>query len=373
LIVIAEDHGRCVLFTLDLAVSRVAGRGHLPREICRGGWFGSPEPAGGRIFLNASSLRLPPEVFVCDAGGKGLRRSTGFTKPGLSGIEMSAIEEEVIPGADGNPVQMFLLLPPGVGGSDKTPKRPWPLVHMIHGGPHGAFGDQWHWRWNAQAFAAPGYLVALVNFHGSTGFGADFTASILGRWGDQPFHDIMAATDHLIGRGLADPARMAATGGSYGGYLVSWIASQTDRFAALINHAGVSDFQPQYASDITQGRARSMGGEPWDNVQGMDRYNPLRHAAGFRSPMLVIHGEKDYRVPHCQGIEIYNVYKAMKLPARLVIFPDENHWVLKPRNSIKWYEEVLGWLDRHLGAKAKSGRATPGSRPSGTGKGRRAR
>jgi dipeptidyl aminopeptidase/acylaminoacyl peptidase len=219
---------------------------------------------------------------------------------------------------------------------------------MIHGGPHGVFGDAWHWRWCALAFAARGYLCALVNFHGSTSWGQDFAASILGRWGDQPYTDIIAATDLLIDRGVVDPKRMAISGGSYGGYLVSWICSQTDRFTCAVNHAGVCDFQTQYASDFTQGRARAMGGEPWDNIEGMDRYNPMRHARGFKTPMLVVHGELDYRVPYVQGIEIYNVYKAMGLPARLVIYPDENHWVLKPRNSVHWYGEVLGWFDRWL-------------------------
>jgi dipeptidyl aminopeptidase/acylaminoacyl peptidase len=152
----------------------------------------------------------------------------------------------------------------------------------------------------------------------------------------------------LIARGLVDPKRMAATGGSYGGYMAAWIASQTDRFSCIVNHAGVSDLQTQYGSDVTQGRQRSMGGEPWDRVEGMDRWNPMRHARGFKSPMLIVHGEKDYRVPYGQGLEIYNVYKAMKLPARLVVYPEENHWILKPRTSRHWYGEVLGWLKRWL-------------------------
>jgi dipeptidyl aminopeptidase/acylaminoacyl peptidase len=143
-----------------------------------------------------------------------------------------------------------------------------------------------------------------------------------------------------------DERRLAVTGGSYGGYLVSWIASQTDRFRSIVNHAGVCDFQTQFASDMTYGRARSMGGEPYENIEGMDRYNPMRHAAGFKTPMLVIHGQKDYRVPYNQGLEIYGVYKAMKLPARLVVYPDENHWILKPANSLHWYGEVLAWLKR---------------------------
>jgi dipeptidyl aminopeptidase/acylaminoacyl peptidase len=361
LVISAGTAGRSAIYTLDLGVALAQKGKAKPREFLRGGSFTAPRIAGGRLFMSRSSLREPPEAVVCAIGSKKVKRLTGFTDPVMRTIQVPSVEEVIFTGADGDPVQMYLLYPPGVRPTPegRRPAKRLPLVQMIHGGPHAAFGDEWHWRWNAQAFAAPGYVVALVNFHGSTGWGQKFAASILGSWGDQPYRDVMAATDYLIERGIADPKRMAATGGSYGGYLVAWIASQTDRFAAIVNHAGVCDFQTQYASDVTQGRARSMGGEPWDNIEGMDRYNPMRFAAGFRSPMLVIHGERDYRVPHAQGIEIYNVYKAMKLPARLVCYPDENHWILKPRNSRHWYGEFLGWLDRWIGAGSKKrGRRT---------------
>jgi dipeptidyl aminopeptidase/acylaminoacyl peptidase len=355
LIISAATAGRTAIYRLDLGEALAQKGKAKPREILRGGSFSAPRIAEGQLFMSRSSLREPPEAFVCSIGSKKLRKLTGFTDPTMRTLQSSAVEEVIFAGADGDPVQMYLVYPPGVRPTPegRRPPKRLPLVQLIHGGPHAAFGDEWHWRWNAQAFAAPGYVVALVNFHGSMGWGQDFAASILGRWGDQPYSDVMAATDYLIDRGIADPKRMAATGGSYGGYMAAWIASQTDRFAAIINHAGVCDFQTQYASDVTQGRARSMGGEPWDNVEGMDRYNPMRHAAGFRSPMLVIHGEKDYRVPHAQGIEIYNVYKAMRLPARLLCYPDENHWILKPRNSRHWYGEFLGWLDRWIGAGSR--------------------
>jgi dipeptidyl aminopeptidase/acylaminoacyl peptidase len=341
-------------------------------EVARGGTFGSPQPAGARIFLTLDSLTRPPEVvsIVVDATARPpapegvdpaavVHTVTRFTEPSLQGVAFGATQELVVPGHDGRPVQMFVVSPPAgakvhdgrgaVEPSVESADRPLALVHMIHGGPHGAFGDGWHWRWNSQVVAAQGYLTVMVNFHGSTGWGQAFTASILGRWGDQPLHDIMAVTDHLIASGRVDPGRMAITGGSYGGYLVAWLCTQTDRFACAINHAGVIDFQTQYATDVTQGRRRSMGGEPWDDLEGMDRYNPLRHARGFRTPMLVMHGERDYRVPSDQALEIYNVYKAMGLPARLVMFPDENHWILKPAASRVWYTEFVGWLKRWLG------------------------
>lgn len=347
----AEVQARTALYALDLTLALADPDGVLPRELVRGGWLGDPEVAGTRIVTTYQSITRPPEVWTCALDGSGAYLVTDFCGPLLTDIELCTVEEETFAGADGDPVQMFLLYPPGVTPppSGERPERPLPLVHLIHGGPHGVFGDQWHWRWCGHVVAAPGYLVCLVNFHGSTGSGDAFTRSILGQWGDRPYADIMAATDLLLARGLVDPARMAATGGSYGGYMVSWIAGHTDRFACLINHAGVSDFQAQHATDITQGRHRSFGGDLIQNQAGMDYNNPLRYAANFKSPMLVIHGQKDYRVPYVQGLQTYNVYQAKGLPSRLVIYPDENHWILKPKNSQHWYGEFLGWLKRWIG------------------------
>jgi dipeptidyl aminopeptidase/acylaminoacyl peptidase len=226
---------------------------------------------------------------------------------------------------------------------------------VLHGGPHGIIGDQFHYRWNLQLLAAPGYVVLAPNFHGSTSWGQDFAASIHGGWGDRPLTDAMAAVDALLERGYVDPDRMAAVGASYGGYLVSWVAGHTDRFACIVNHAGVSDTLAQFGSDVTFGRERAMGGSPWDGLDAIDRMNPLRFAEGFTTPMFISHGEQDYRVPVNQGVALYNVLKAKGVPARLVYFPDENHWVLKPQNSRLWYQEVQAWLARWFeeGAPAK--------------------
>jgi dipeptidyl aminopeptidase/acylaminoacyl peptidase len=347
--ILAEDRGRVAICRLDVVAASRAPKKNPPEVVVRNGTLSGMTPAGGRIFVHRSTLREAPEAYVLDEGEKKLRRLTRFTAEAMKSVALSPAKEMWFEGAEGNRVQMFVLLPPGAKWPKKGERfRRRPLVHMIHGGPHGVFGDQWHWRWNAQAFAAPGYVVALVNFHGSSSYGQEFTKSILGRGGDQPYDDIMRATDELVAMRLVDEKKMAITGGSYGGYLVSWIASQTDRFACIVNHAGVCDFQSQFASDVTYGRARSMGGQPWENIEGMDRYNPMRHANGFATPMLVVHGQKDYRVPYNQGLEIYNVLKAMGVPARLVVYPDENHWILKPANSLQWYDEVLTWLRSYL-------------------------
>ncbi|MEO8084019.1 MAG: prolyl oligopeptidase family serine peptidase [Ardenticatenales bacterium] len=372
----AEIGPRNAVWTLDIPAAVAAAAadpsGATPTLRACDGTLSSPKPAGGRVFCAHASLTEPPSAAwfaggavslasrYGDAGGdtvgdaSTVHRIGRFTDAAMADLALGPVEDVTFAGADGDAVQMFVVYPPGatIPAAGERPAQPWPLVHMIHGGPHGTLGDGWQWRWCAHAFAAPGYVVALVNFHGSTGFGEAFTKSILGRWGDQPSRDVEAATDVLIERGIADPARMAITGGSYGGYLVSWLCGTTDRYTCAVNHAGVSDFQTQFASDVTQGRARSMGGELWENVAGLDRWNPLRQAAGFKTPMLVVHGQRDYRVPYNQGLEIYNVYRARGLPSRLVVYPDENHWVLKPQNSVHWYGEVLGWLGRWLGPAA---------------------
>jgi dipeptidyl aminopeptidase/acylaminoacyl peptidase len=335
---LAEDRGRTRLFRSDI-------EGSKPQEIFgSGGTMGLRVSREGRLFFLNDSLCAPPELASCDAEGKNVRRHTHFNDERLASIDLGEVEERTIRGAEGREIQMFVVKPPGF-----DPSRRWPLVHLIHGGPHGISADQFHFRWNQQLFAAPGYVVAAVNFHGSTSWGQAFAQSIEGNHGDKPFADIMAATDAMLATGYIDEKRMAATGGSYGGYLVSWIAGHTDRFACLVNHAGVSDTMAQYASDVTQGRGRAYGGEPWRGLEGVDYCNPSRYAGAFSSPMLVIHGENDYRVPNNQGLEIYNIYKGKGLAARLLHFPDENHWILKPQNSRIWYRELHSWLARFLG------------------------
>jgi dipeptidyl aminopeptidase/acylaminoacyl peptidase len=339
LLIEAEENGRVSAFAL--------GKGDtVPRRLVEGGSIAGLAPAAGnRVHFTLQNLSLPPEVHVAPVTGGTPERLTRFTDTALAKVSLGEVREMQFEGAYGETVQMFVVLPPGY-----QPGRKYPLVQVVHGGPHGISADAFHFRWNGQAFAAPGYVAALVNFQGSTSWGQNFAQRIQGAWGDRPFDDVMKATDALIASGLVDEARMAAAGGSYGGYMASWIEGHTDRFKCIVNHAGVYDLLSQYASDVTQGRAQSMGGEPWEGIEVIDRWNPARFASGFTTPMLVLHGEKDYRVPVTQGLECYGVLKAKGVPARLVYFPDENHWVLKPANSMLWYREVLGWIDRWLRA-----------------------
>lgn len=342
LALITEDKGANAIYTLDF-LRAINSPGEVqPEQVARGGWFSGLQVRGETLFTTLQHHRSPPEVFTLMLDGTDQQQVSEFAKPLLEGVQQAEPEEHYFDGAEGHRVQMWLLYPPGLD------RKNLPLVHLIHGGPHGAFGDQWHWRWSAQCFAAQGYLVAMVNFHGSTGWGNEFARCIMSEWGKKPYEDISAATDYLIEKGLADPGRMACAGGSYGGYMTAWIATQTERFKCLVNHAGVSDLQAQYARDVTPGREKALGGEPWGDLEGLDRYNPIRHSKNFKTPMLVIHGEQDYRVPYTQALETYNAYHAQKLEARLVVYPDENHWVLKPQNSLHWYGEVFSWLGRWL-------------------------
>jgi len=332
----AEQHARLKLFSYS-------GTGE-PKALTGDGSASSPAVlAGGRIAFLHQALVAPAEVRVMAQTGGTASRVTQFTDDGAAKYHTGEVREITFEGSRGENVQMFVVLPPGFEASKK-----YPLVHMIHGGPHGTFGDVWHARWNAQAFAAPGYIVALVNFQGSTSWGQDFAQRIQGEWAARPFEDVMKATDLLVASGLVDETRMSVTGGSYGGYMVSWIAGHTDRFKCIVNHAGVADLTAQYASDVTQGRGRAAGGEAWNGLEKQDMWSPIRFAKGMNTPMLVIHGERDYRVPVGQGLLIYGMLKAKGVPARLVYFPDENHWVLKARNSLFWYREVHEWLARWL-------------------------
>jgi dipeptidyl aminopeptidase/acylaminoacyl peptidase len=334
----AEVRARTHLYRLSLA-------GGAPRPLVRGGTTtGALAARGGAIVFGLHSLTRPPELMVLGPRGD-VSTLTSVNDDLVKQWDLGEVRERTFSGAGDAEVQMYLVLPPGY-----EPGKKYPLVHLVHGGPVGTFGDGFNFRWNAQAFAAPGYVVAMVNFHGSSSFGQPFVESILGAHSDKPFTDVMRATDLLVAEGAVDPSRMAAAGGSYGGFLVNWIAGHTDRFRALVSHAGVYSLLGQFASDSTHGRHHSYGGYPYTNRDGIEKWSPNRYASTFVTPMLILHGERDFRVPATQGLELYGTLTAKGVPARLVYYPDENHWILKGANSKHWYGEVLGWLARWLEA-----------------------
>lgn len=334
---LAEEGGRRHAWALPMA-------GGAPRKLAEGGSLGNLVEAAGEVVYLDQGFHRPAELMAVPLAGGSPRRLTDFNGERLAAIDFGSVDDVTFEGAGGDPVQMFVLYPPGF---DRTKK--WPLLMLVHGGPHGAWNESFHYRWNAALFGAPGYVVAALNFHGSTGFGQAFAESILGNHADKPFEDVMKATDHLLAQGFVDEQRMAAAGGSYGGYLVSWILGHTDRFAALVNHAGVYDLMGQFASDYTWSRANNYGAAPWEDPQRVELYSPSRFAEHFATPTLILHGEKDYRVPYTQGVNLHGVLTAKGVPSRVVIFPDENHWILKPQSAQLWWSEVHGWLDRYIG------------------------
>jgi dipeptidyl aminopeptidase/acylaminoacyl peptidase len=339
----AQDHGRRHLYSIPVD-------GTLPRLVVRGGTArGAAVGPGGVVVLSLESATQPAELIAVKADGSKRRPLTAYNVERLAELDLGTVQDVTFEGADGDPVQMWVVLPPGFDA-----ERKWPLLQLVHGGPHGAWLDAFHYRWNMALFASKGRVVAAVNFHGSTGAGQAFAESILGAHAGRPFTDIMAATDNLIAREYVDESRMAAAGGSYGGYMASWILGHTDRFAAIINHAGVYDLMGQFASDYTWGRANNYGATPWDDPDRIDLWSPSRYAAGFETPTLILHGEQDYRVPYTQGLNLYGVLTAKGVPARLVIFPGENHWIMKPQGAAVWWDEVFDWLERWAPAGASN-------------------
>ncbi len=330
----AEDQGHVRIFTIELD-------GGTPMPQTSTGSNHGPRVGVDCYWHRHESMAAPPEVaFTC---GGHTTVISGFNAKLLDELELRPAEEVRFTGAEGVQIQAFVVEPPRF---DET--KTWPLLHNVHGGPHNGVMDNWHWRWNPQVMAAAGYVVMSVNFHGSSSFGDAFTRSIRGRWGDQPAIDIEAATDHMLSLGYIDGDRMAIAGGSYGGYLVSWLTTLTDRYAASICHAGVTDLLGQYASDHTAGRDKAMGGLPWEDMDAVLRWSPMAHTHDIVTPTLVIHGELDYRVVITQGLSLYGLLKAKGVPARLVYYGNEGHWIEDRDNALHWWGEFLGWLERWL-------------------------
>ncbi len=339
-----QEKGRVHIYSLPITSD---GGDGTPKLLARGGTIGGMSAGGSRVAFLRQSLLEPADLYAITLGAEGSvpepKKLTSINAAKLAGIDLGTIGEATIEGAGGDPVHVLLVYPPGF-----DPKKKWPLVQVIHGGPYGASQDDFHYRWNAVLFASRGAVVSMVNFHGSTGYGQAFAESILGDHGGKPFDDVMKATDWLVAQGYIDETKMMAAGGSYGGYLVNWILGHTDRFAALISHAGVYDLMGQFASDETYGRPANYGGAPWTDPAKLTAQSPSHSAKNFVTPTLILHGEKDFRVPVTQGINLYGVLQGKGVPARIVIFPEENHWVLKPQAALLWWKEVFGWMDRYL-------------------------
>ena len=344
----AEQQGRTHLWRFDVPDRRA-------EVVVRGGWVSGFDKAAGTL-VTVSDTALNPSRMHAHLPGEAPRRIETFNDTLMGGLASGQVEEVWVKGALGDPVQMWLIYPPGF-----DPKKKYPVLHSIHGGPHTGPGDNWHYRWNTQVFAAQGYIVACVNYHGSSGFGYAFLDSITHRWGELELQDIEAGTDWLLKKPFVDRKRVFATGGSYGGYMVAWMNGHVKpgRYAAYVCHAGCFDWVSMFADDAWSWHAKELGAWYWDDMARVHSQSPHAFAKNFRTPTLVIHGALDYRVPDAQGLAYYNTLKALNVDARLLWFPDENHWILKPRNSKLWYDEYFGWLAAHDPGRAPARKTRP--------------
>jgi len=345
LVVGAEEMGRDRIFRID-ATGGAGGQGDgrvttVPTE---GSNTAMAVARGDRLVYLRQSMTSPAEVYTSRLDGRETRALTAVNADRLAAVTMSAPEEFWFGGAGGDRVHGWLLRPVGF----ETGRR-YPIAFLVHGGPQGAWLDQFHYRWNPQIYAAAGYVTVAINFHGSTGYGQDFTDAIRMDWGGKPFEDLMKGLDYVVANfPFADGGRACALGASYGGWMMNWMEGHTDRFRCLVSHDGEMDITSSYYSTEELWFPEwELGGPPWERRDMYEKFSPERSVDKWKTPMLVIHGGRDYRLVETEGMSVFTALQRKGVPSKFVHFPDENHWVLKARNSVFWHETVLDWIGRY--------------------------
>jgi len=342
----ADEQGYLLLYRVEArkgAVPVRVGPRAVSRHLAR---------AGSTLFLTREAMTAPPDVFALEFDKKGRVTETRFTNlnaEALKDLALPRVEEVWYDGAEVSPgkrqrVHAFLVLPVDAG-----PERRYPLVVMIHGGPQGAWHSMIHPRWTPLGLVGHGFAVAMPNITGSTGYGQAFVNAVSRDWGGKAYEDVIAFLDFAASLPGVDASHSCAIGGSYGGYLVNYIAGRTDRFACLVSHAGPFNLESKYGStDELWFPEWDIGGTPWDNPDGYARWSPHRFARQFKTPILVIHGQNDFRVPLEQALQNFTWHRRLGVEAKLLVFPDEDHFVSRPLNRKQWYDTVVQWLQAHL-------------------------
>jgi len=345
----ADNLGQHSLFSIDVESEEV-------RTLVRSGTVHAFDVADGRIVYGLSDLVSPAELYVMYVTGR--RRPARFADSGqakqltelnaarIAAARMGEYEQFTFAGWNNETVHGYIVKP-----ADFDPAETYPVAFLIHGGPQGSFGNVFHYRWNPQAYAGAGYAAVMVDFHGSTGYGQAFTDSIRGDWGGKPLVDLQKGLAVALERApWMDADRVGALGASFGGYMINWIAGRwPNRFRCLVNHDGnLGERFAYFDTEELWFPEWDHQGTPWENPAGYREQNPLRFVEKWETPMLVIHGQLDFRVPVTQGLATFNTLQRRGIPSKLLYFPDENHGALKPHNSILWHETVIGWLDRWL-------------------------
>lgn len=337
LYVTAQDVQEEPLFAVDAATGKVS-------RLTDKGSVSAVAVSKGGIVYAMNSLTAPDDFYLLK--GKATSRLTAVNAEKLAGIAMPEITRYSFTGANNDTVWGYVARPAGLAAGAKAP-----IAFIVHGGPQGSMGNSWSYRWNPAVFAGAGYAVVAVDFHGSTGYGQAFTDAIRNNWGGWPLEDLQkglkAATDKFA---FLDAGNACALGASYGGYMMNWIEGRwPDRFKCIVQHDGVFDARAMaYETEELWFDEWEHGGKAYfEDPQAFEKWNPVNHVTEWKTPQLVITGEKDFRIPYTQGLAAFTALQRRNVPSRLVVFPDENHWVLKPRNSMQWYGEVLGWMNKY--------------------------
>ncbi len=341
LLATAQHIGNVALWAVDVRAGRVG-------LLINDGHVRSPQFARDRIVFGRDHLRSPVELYSARADGSDLRRITNVNAERLSQVKLGEPEQFSFPGWNDETVYGWVVKP-----ADFDPSGSYPVAFLIHGGPQGSFDNDFHYRWNPQIYAAAGFAAVMIDFHGSTGYGQAFTDAISGDYGGKPLEDLQKGLAAALERyPWMDGERVCALGASYGGYMINWIAGNwPDRFNCLVNHDGIFDERMMYyATEELWFPEWDMGGPYWMNPEGYEKDNPANFVDRWQTPMLVVHGALDYRVPLEQGIATFTALQRRGIPSQFLYYPDENHWVLSPANSIQWHETVLAWLARWTGA-----------------------
>ncbi len=337
----ASNLGEVTLFAVDRTSGEVT-------ELVSDGSVSSPRPVNGGVVFTRSDLGYPARLYFAASDGSALRVLADPNAERMATLEMGEFEPFTFPGWNGETVHGWVVEP-----ADYTPGKKYPVAFLIHGGPQGSFGNNFHYRWNPQTYAGAGYAAVMVDFHGSTGYGQEFTDSIGGDWGGKPLEDLQKGLAAAIERyDFLDGDKVCALGASYGGYMINWIAGAwPERFRCLVNHDGLFDLRSMYyATEELWFPEWDQRGPYHENPEQHERHNPVNLVENWQTPMLVVHGALDFRVPETQGFQTFTALQRRGIPSKLLYYPDENHWVLKPNNSIQWHDEVNAWLDRWLKA-----------------------
>jgi dipeptidyl aminopeptidase/acylaminoacyl peptidase len=333
----AENLGQTSLFAIEIANGNV-------RTVVKEGTVNSAALAGNRLLFDRHHLRSPVELYSVLPNGSDVRQITRINAEKLAKARMGEPEQFSFKGWNDETVYCYIVKP-----IDFDPNKKYPVAFLIHGGPQGSFGNDFHYRWNPQAYAGAGYAVVMVDFHGSTGYGQAFCDAIRGDWGGKPLEDLQKGLAAALSKyPWMDGTRVGALGASYGGYMINWIAGTwPDRFRCLVSHDGNLDERLAYfdTEELWFPEWDHIG-TPWENPKHYEKHNPINFVKNWKTPMLVIHSALDYRVVDTQGISTFTALQRRGLPSKFLYFPDENHWVLKPHNSILWHETVIGWLDQ---------------------------